>query len=190
MIVGIPHYQLISVIIGVTNIIPFFGPILGLIPSAFFVLIADPAKLILFVIIVIIIQQLDGNVIGPKILGDSIGISSLGVIIAITVMSDLLGVVGMFIGVPLYVLITSILRKLLGRLETTRRSAAVGVTDGVSDAPEDMGDIDNSEISEEGADASETDGQCTDDLQTVQQKDSAENAKDGKNENGGEVNGR
>ena len=53
-----------------------------------------------------------------------------------------------------------------------------------------MGDIDNSEISEEGADASETDGQCTDDLQTVQQKDSAENAKDGKNENGGEVNGR
>lgn len=190
MIVGIPHYQLISVIIGVTNIIPFFGPILGLIPSAFFVLIADPAKLILFVIIVIIIQQLDGNVIGPKILGDSIGISSLGVIIAITVMSDLLGVVGMFIGVPLYVLITSILRKLLGRLETTRRSAAVGVTDGVSDASEDIGDKDNSEISEEGADASETDGQCTDDLQTVQQKDSAGNAKDGKNENGGEVNGR
>ncbi len=120
MIVGIPHYQLISVIIGVTNIIPFFGPILGLVPSAFFVLIADPAKLILFIIIVIIIQQLDGNVIGPKILGDSIGISSLGVIIAITVMSDLLGVVGMFIGVPLYVLITSIARKLLGRLETRR----------------------------------------------------------------------
>lgn len=126
MIVGIPHYQLISVIIGVTNIIPFFGPILGAVPSAFFVLIADPAKLILFIIIVIILQQIDGNIIGPKILGDSIGISSLGVIVAITVMSDLLGFVGMFIGVPLYVLITSIARKLLCRLEERRPDKSTG----------------------------------------------------------------
>lgn len=100
-----PYFQLVSVIVGVTNVIPFFGPFIGAIPSAFIILIADPIKALWFIVIIIVIQQLDGNVIGPKILGETTGLSSLGVIVAITVMSGLLGVAGMFIGVPLFALI-------------------------------------------------------------------------------------
>ncbi len=96
----IPYYPLISVIVGVTNIIPFFGPFIGAIPSAFIIFIASPVKALWFIVIIIIIQQIDGNVIGPKILGDSIGISALWVIIAITVFSGYFGFVGMLLGVP------------------------------------------------------------------------------------------
>ncbi len=120
-ILRIPHYQLVSVIIGITNIIPFFGPIIGAIPSAFIIFIADPKKTIIFIIFIIILQQIDGNIIGPKILGNSIGISSLGVIVAITIMSGLFGLTGMFIGVPLYVLIVSVVRRIITTLENKRK---------------------------------------------------------------------
>lgn len=100
-----PYYQMISVIIGVTNVIPFFGPFIGAIPALFIIFIADPVKMLWFVVIIIVIQQVDGNIIGPKILGQTTGLSSLGVIVAITVMSGLLGVAGMFIGVPLFALL-------------------------------------------------------------------------------------
>lgn len=119
-ILRIPHYQLVSVIIGITNIIPFFGPIIGAVPSAFIIFIADPKKTIIFIIFIIILQQIDGNIIGPKILGNSIGISSLGVIVAITIMSGLFGLTGMFIGVPLYVLIVSVVRRIITTLESKR----------------------------------------------------------------------
>ncbi len=99
-IFNIPYYPLVAVIVGVTNIIPFFGPFIGAIPSAFIILIASPSKALWFVLIIIIIQQLDGNVIGPKILGDSIGISALWVIIAITVAGGFFGFAGMLLGVP------------------------------------------------------------------------------------------
>ena len=93
---------LVSVIVGVTNIIPIFGPIIGAIPSFFLIFIINPQKALWFIIIIIILQQIDGNIIAPKILGESTGISSLGVIIAIIVMGDLFGIFGMLIGVPVF----------------------------------------------------------------------------------------
>ena len=77
-IAGIPYTILISVLIGVTNIIPFFGQYIGIIPSAVLVFIASPSKGVLFLILIIILMQFDGNVLGPKILGDSIGLKSFG----------------------------------------------------------------------------------------------------------------
>ena len=85
---------------GVTNVIPFFGPFLGAIPSTFLILLASPRKALYFVIFVLALQQLDGNVIGPKILGDKTGLSSLWVIFAILVGGSFFGVAGMFFGVP------------------------------------------------------------------------------------------
>jgi len=96
----IPYTPLVSVIVGVTNIIPFFGPFLGAIPSLFLILLANPMKAVYFLVFVICLQQLDGNVIGPKILGDRTGLSSLWVIIAILVGGSFFGVAGMFFGVP------------------------------------------------------------------------------------------
>ena len=105
----IPYYPLLAVIIGVTNIIPTFGPIFGGIFGALLLLIAAPDKVILFLIIVLVIQQLDGNIIGPKILGNTIGISSLWVVIAIFVFGSFFGFTGMIVGVPataiIYVLV-------------------------------------------------------------------------------------
>jgi len=100
-----PYYPLISLIIGVTNVIPFFGPFIGAIPSIFFIFIADPMKAFWFALIILIIQQVDGNIIGPKILGVSTGLDSLGVIVAITIMSGIFGIPGMFFGVPLFAMI-------------------------------------------------------------------------------------
>lgn len=96
----IPYAPLVSVIVGVTNVIPFFGPFIGAIPSAFIIFIASPVKALWFILIIFIIQQLDGNVIGPKILGDSIGTSALWVIISITVCGGYFGFAGMLLGVP------------------------------------------------------------------------------------------
>ena len=97
----IPYYPLISVIVGVTNVIPFFGPFIGAIPSAFIIFIVSPMKALVFVILILFIQQLDGNVIGPKILGDSIGVSALWVVISITICGGFFGFAGMLFGVPL-----------------------------------------------------------------------------------------
>lgn len=96
----IPYCPLVSVIVGVTNVIPFFGPFIGAIPSAFIIFIASPVKALWFILIILIIQQLDGNVIGPKILGDSIGVDALWVIISITIAGGYFGFTGMLLGVP------------------------------------------------------------------------------------------
>lgn len=106
----IPYSALISVVVGVTNVIPFFGPFLGAIPCALLILLVDPMKFITFVIIIIIIQQLDGNVIGPKILGDSIGISGFWVIFSILLGSGLFGVWGMICSIPVFGVLYSIIR--------------------------------------------------------------------------------
>jgi len=98
----IPYTPLVSVIVGATNIIPFFGPFLGAIPSVFLILLAAPIKAVYFLIFVICLQQLDGNIIGPKILGDKTGLSSLWVIIAILVGGSFFGIRGMFFGVPVF----------------------------------------------------------------------------------------
>lgn len=118
-IVDMPYATLISVIVGVTNIIPFFGPFIGAIPSAFLVLVESPKMCLVFVVFVIVLQQLDGNIIGPLILGDSTGLSSFWVLFAIMVGGNLFGFPGMVLGVPafacIYALVTIILRDGLNR---------------------------------------------------------------------------
>ena len=125
----IPYYQLVAVIIGVTNIIPYFGPIIGAVPCAFIIFVSEPVKALWFIVIIIIIQQFDGNVLGPKIISQSVGLSSLGVIVAITVMGGLLGIFGMFIGVPLFALLLELGKRGLRRLEK-KRASETGKGDG------------------------------------------------------------
>lgn len=110
-----PYTPLISVVIGVTNIIPFFGPFIGAIPSAFIIFIAEPDKTLWFLLIILIIQQLDGNVIGPKIIGNTTGMSSVAVIVAITVSGGLFGIPGMILGVPAVSVICAVVRHLAER---------------------------------------------------------------------------
>ena len=108
---GMPYPVLISVIIGVTNVIPFFGPFIGAIPSALLVLLADPSKCIAFIIFVFLLQQFDGNILGPKILGSSTGISSFWVLFAILVGSGLFGFWGIICAVPFFAVTYTILRE-------------------------------------------------------------------------------
>ena len=108
-----PYVLLISVIIGVTNIIPFFGPFIGGIPAAIIILFASPIQALWFIIIIIVIQQIDGNIIGPKILGDSIGISAFWILFSLLVAAKFMGVVGMIIGVPLFAIIYSIIKEVV-----------------------------------------------------------------------------
>lgn len=108
-----PYALLVSVIVGITNIIPFFGPFIGAIPSFFIILLVSPTKALWFLVIILIIQQLDGNVIGPKILGDSIGISAFWILFSLLFASKLLGLVGMIIGVPLFAIIYSVIKDII-----------------------------------------------------------------------------
>ncbi len=103
--IQLPYPLLISVIVGVTNIIPFFGPYIGAIPSAILILMVNPKQCITFVIFVLILQQFDGNFLGPKILGDKTGLSSFWVIFSITIFGGYFGILGMAIGVPVFALI-------------------------------------------------------------------------------------
>lgn len=108
-----PYTLLVSVIVGVTNIIPFFGPFIGAIPSAILILLADPTNLkpvIIFVIFILCLQQFDGNILGPKILGDSTGISALMVVVSITLGGGFFGFMGMFLGVPTFAVISYLIR--------------------------------------------------------------------------------
>ena len=100
-----PYILLVSVIVGVTNIIPFFGPYIGAIPSAILILLNDPKKGIYFILFILVLQQVDGNVIGPKILGNSTGLSSFWVVFSILVGGGLFGFVGMIMGVPTFAVI-------------------------------------------------------------------------------------
>lgn len=112
-IARIPYYPLVSLICGVTDIIPYFGPFIGAIPCAFIILIADPVKMIWFVVLTLVIQQCDGNIIGPKILGEKVGVNSLMIVVAITISSGLWGLVGMFIGVPLFAVLRQAIKELV-----------------------------------------------------------------------------
>lgn len=108
-----PYAALISVIIGVTNIIPFFGPFLGAIPSAVLILVVDPMhplNCVYFIIFILILQQVDGNLIGPKILGDSTGLSGFWVIFSITLFGGMFNVLGMIVGVPIFAIIYAAVR--------------------------------------------------------------------------------
>lgn len=112
-IVKMPYVTLVSFIVGITNIIPFFGPFIGAIPSFFIILFVSPVKAIWFLVIILIIQQIDGNIIGPKILGDSLGISAFWILFSLLVSGKIFGFIGMIIGVPLFVFIYSIIKDIV-----------------------------------------------------------------------------
>lgn len=110
---NMPYTLLISVIIGVTNVIPFFGPYLGAIPSIFLILLVDPLQALYFAIFILVLQQFDGNILGPKILGDSTGLSSFLVIVAILIGGGIFGIPGMIIGVPVFAVLYAALDRLV-----------------------------------------------------------------------------
>lgn len=123
-IMGTPYAALVSVIIGITNIIPFVGPALGAIPTTVLILLVDPMnplKALYFVIFILILQQFDGNVLGPKILGESTGLSSFWVIFAITLFGGAFGMVGMIVGVPIFALIYADMKVLMNDALTKKK---------------------------------------------------------------------
>ena len=111
-ILRMPYALLISVIVGVTNSIPMFGPFIGAVPSAFLLLLVSPRQCVIFLIFIVILQQVDGNIIGPRILGNSTGLSALYVTVAMLVFEKLLGFIGMIVGVPLFATIYYIVKRL------------------------------------------------------------------------------
>ena len=113
LIFRIPYAILVSTIVCITNVIPVFGPFIGAIPSFLIIFIQDPMKALVFLILILLIQQLDGNIIGPKILGDSTGLSSLGVIVSIVIMGSYFGIIGMILGVPIFAVVVAIIKEIL-----------------------------------------------------------------------------
>lgn len=114
-ILGLPYTILVSVIVGVTNVIPFFGPYLGAVPCAVLILMESPIQCVYFCIFIFLLQQLDGNFIGPKILGESTGLSGFWVIFSITIFGGLFGIVGMIIGVPFFAVIYAMTKRITER---------------------------------------------------------------------------
>ena len=112
-ILQMPYTLLVSVIVGVTNIIPFFGPLIGAVPSALIILMVTPTKCRMFVIVVIILQQIDGNIIGPRILGNSTGITGFWVIFSIILGGGLFKFWGLLLGVPVFVVLYSLVTNLI-----------------------------------------------------------------------------
>ena len=114
-IMDVPYALLISVIIGITDIVPVVGPWVGVIPSALIILLSDPIKVIPFLLAILIVQQIDGNIIAPKILGENTGVSSLCVMISITIMGAIWGLAGMVLGVPLFATIIELTNEFLNK---------------------------------------------------------------------------
>lgn len=114
-VMDMPYALLVSIIVGITNIIPFFGPFIGAIPGFVLILLVDPVKSLYFLIFILILQQFDGNILGPKILGNSTGLSSFWVLFSILLFGGIFGFVGMIIGVPLFAVILDLLRRLCQR---------------------------------------------------------------------------
>lgn len=115
-LMNMQYTMLISVIVGVTNVIPFFGPYFGAVPSALIVLTVSPVKCIYFLLFILVLQQFDGNFLGPKILGNSTGLSSFWVLFSILLFGGLFGFVGMIIGVPAFAVIYDLIGKMANRL--------------------------------------------------------------------------
>lgn len=125
-ILDMPYTLLVSVIVGVTNVVPFFGPYIGAIPSAILILLSEPIKGIYFVIFILVLQQFDGNILGPKILGDSTGLSAFWVVFSILLGGGLFGFVGMIMGVPtfavFYYLVSMFIEQKLERKKLPKES--------------------------------------------------------------------
>jgi len=111
LIVRVPYPMLVSVVVGVTNIIPFFGPIIGAIPCLMILVIVDPWAALRFLILVVALQQFDGNILGPKILGNSTGLSAIWVLVAIVAGGGLFGFPGMILGVPTFAVLYDLVRQ-------------------------------------------------------------------------------
>ena len=142
-----PYPMLLAVIIGVTNIIPFFGPFIGAIPCALLILLVSPLKCLYFVIFIFVLQQFDGNILGPKILGDSTGLSSFWVLFSILLFGGLFGFVGMVLGVPVFAMFYSVVSRLVRcglkkrglPLETEQYLGRTGPLAGTGPGVEDSG---------------------------------------------------
>ncbi|MBR2727672.1 MAG: AI-2E family transporter [Solobacterium sp.] len=113
MILRMPYGLLISIIIGITNIIPVFGPFLGAVPATVLILTVSPAKALVFIVFVIILQQVDGNIIGPKILGDRLGLSAFWTLFSIIIFGSIWGIAGMLVGAPLFAVLYDIVRDII-----------------------------------------------------------------------------
>jgi len=108
-----PYVALISVVIGVTNIIPFFGPFIGAIPCGLLIFLVNPLQAVYFAIFILVLQQFDGNILGPKILGDSTGLASFWVLFSILLFGGLFGFAGMVLGVPVFAMIYSVISRMV-----------------------------------------------------------------------------
>ncbi len=138
-IFNIPYTLLVSVFVGVTNVIPFFGPFLGAIPSVLLILLVDPWKALIFGVLILALQQLDGNIIGPKILGNKTGLDSFAVIFSILIFGGLFGIPGMIVGVPVFATVFGIVtsmcdkslekKKLPTEIEAYGNGKVIGETD-------------------------------------------------------------
>ena len=115
MLFKFPNPLLVSAIVGITNVIPFFGPFIGAVPATILIMLENPIKGLWFIVFVFGLQQLDGNIIGPKILGDKTGLSSFWVLFAITLFGGMWGLVGMVVGVPIVAVIYDLVKKLIHR---------------------------------------------------------------------------
>ena len=114
-IIGTPYAILVSVIVGVTNVIPFFGPYLGAVPCFLLILLVDPIQSLYFLLFILILQQFDGNILGPKILGNSTGLSAFWVVFSILIAGGLFGIPGMLLGVPTFAVIYYIISMVVNR---------------------------------------------------------------------------
>ena len=110
-VLKMPFPLLLSVVVGVTNIIPFFGPFVGAVPTGFLVLLVSPGKCLYFLLWILVLQQFDGNILGPKILGNSTGLSSFWVLFSILLFGGLFGFVGMIIAVPAFAVLYDLIAR-------------------------------------------------------------------------------
>lgn len=138
-ILQLPYTLLISVIVGVTNMIPYFGPYIGAIPGVFLTLIVSPTSCLVYLIMIIALQQFDGLILGPKILGDSTGLRPLWIIFAITIGGSLAGVLGMFLGVPTVASISYVVGKWIDRRLARKNISLAGSPETKEKSPSQEG---------------------------------------------------
>lgn len=124
MFIYSPYALLLAVIIGVTNMIPFFGPFIGAIPSIFILLMVSPVDAVIFAVFILVLQQFDGNILGPKILGDSTGLAPIWVLVSIAIGGGLFGFAGMLIGVPTFAVIYSLISENISKRLTSKNIVA------------------------------------------------------------------
>ena len=150
-IFGFQYPLLISVVVAVTNVIPVFGPFLGAIPSIFLLLLVEPMQAVWFTVFIIVLQQLDGNFIGPKIVGNSIGMPTIWVMVAVVIGGGTLGVFGMLVGVPAFAVVYRLVSEGVNRRLSAKKS---GCRDGQTGSSANNGTSSPEDVSQERQEAS------------------------------------